>query len=530
MPHTVLVEGVEVDTRHWIGGQRVASADQSTAPTFTDVSPIDETELGQVSAGGPADAAAAVEAAQRAFPGWARTAPEQRAEILHRVADGVEKRLEDLAKVETRDNGSLIRSHRRGVMPRVALNFRFFADHLRTIASGAAHEDFETRGHRNHVSWDPAGVTAIITPWNAPLMLATWRIGPALAAGNTVVAKPPEWAPLTASLLADITAEAGLPDGVFNVVQGLGTQAGAPLVADPRVRRICFTGSVPTSRSIGASAAANVTPVSFELGGKSPLVVLEDADLDLAVSLAVEQFDNSGQVCLAAVRLLVHASIADEFLSRFLARAAQIRQGDPRDEATDIGPLISRKHFERVSGFVERALQDGATAPLGGGPNTDLGGLYFRPTLLTGASLGSEILCDEVFGPVLTFQTFTTEAEAVALANNTDYGLAATLVTGDPQRAERVAAQLSAGTVWVNCFFVRDLRAPFGGNGRSGIGREGGTWSFDFYCDVKNTCYSPNGWKTPARVDTLGATLPASPSQTVHSEPGRLPQAPEATA
>jgi 5-carboxymethyl-2-hydroxymuconic-semialdehyde dehydrogenase len=505
MPHTALVEGVEVDTRHWIGGRRVASA---SGATVSDVSPIDEAEIAQVSAGSEVEAAAAVAAAQEAFPGWAATTAQDRAEILHRVADGVEKRLEDLARVETRDNGSLIRSHRRGVMPRVALNFRFFADHLRRVASGAEHADFETRGHRNHVSWDPAGVTAIITPWNAPLMLATWRIGPALAAGNTVVAKPPEWAPLTASLLADITAEAGLPDGVFNVVQGLGADAGAPLVADPRVRRICFTGSVPTSRSIGASAAANVTPVSFELGGKSPLVVLEDADLDLAVSLAVEQFDNSGQVCLAAVRLLVHSSLADAFLERFLARAAQIRQGDPRDESTDIGPLVSRKHFERVSGFVERALADGATALLGGGPNTDLNGspgaggpgkgLYFRPTLLTGATLGSEILCEEVFGPVLTFQTFDTESAAVALANSTDYGLAATLVTGDPERAERVAAQLSAGTVWVNCFFVRDLRAPFGGNGRSGIGREGGTWSFDFYCDVKNTCYSPNGWSADA--------------------------------
>jgi 5-carboxymethyl-2-hydroxymuconic-semialdehyde dehydrogenase len=280
------------------------------------------------------------------------------------------------------------------------------------------------------------------------------------------------------------------------VLQGLGAQAGAPLVADPRVRRICFTGSVPTSRSIGAAAAANVTPVSFELGGKSPLLVLADADLDLAVELAVEQFDNSGQVCLAAVRIVVHAGLKDEFLHRFLARAAGIRQGDPREEATDIGPLISRPHFERVSGFVERAVAGGAHAVLGGGPNTDLGGLYFRPTVFEGAAAGSEILCEEVFGPVLTVQTFETDDEAVALANGTDYGLAATLVSGDPEHADRVASRLSAGTVWVNCFFVRDLSAPFGGNGRSGIGREGGTWSFDFYCDVKNTCTSPRGWRT----------------------------------
>jgi 5-carboxymethyl-2-hydroxymuconic-semialdehyde dehydrogenase len=479
------VEGVPVDTRHWIDGERVESA-----TTFEDVSPIDETVIAEVSSGDVATASAAVGAAQSAFPAWAATSPADRAAVLHRIADGVEARLEDLARVETRDNGSLLRSHRRGVMPRVAHNFRYFADHLLALS----HDDFDTRGHRNHVSWDPAGVCAIITPWNAPLMLATWRIAPALAAGNTVVAKPPEWAPLTASLLADITAEAGLPAGVFNVLQGIGTLAGAPLVADPRVRRISFTGSVPTALSVGAAAAANLTPVSFELGGKSPLLVFEDADLDLAVDLAVEQFDNSGQVCLAAVRILVHESVMDEFTAAFLNRANRIRQGDPREEATEIGPLVSRDHFDRVAGFVSRAQRGGARVVLGGGPNDVLGGLYFRPTVFVDMLPGSEILCEEVFGPVLTLQSFSSEAEAVAMANDTDYGLAATLVTGDKARAERVSSELSAGTVWVNCFFVRDLQAPFGGNGRSGIGREGGTWSFDFYCDVKNTVFAPNGW------------------------------------
>ena len=483
---TAVVAGVEVDTRHWIGGRRVEGSGR-----FEDVSPIDEQVIAEVSRGTAADADAAVAAAQEAFPAWASTPPKERAAILHRIADGVEARVEELAQVETRDNGSLIRSHRRGDMPRVAMNFRYFADHLLELA----HDDFDTRGHRNHVSWDPAGVTAIITPWNAPLMLATWRIGPALAAGNTVVAKPPEWAPLTASLLADIAAEAGLPPGVFNVVQGLGTEAGAPLVANPDVRRISFTGSVPTARVIGEAAARNVTPVSFELGGKSPLLVFEDADLDLAVDLAVEQFDNAGQVCLAAVRMLVHESIAETFTERVLERAQKIRQGDPRDESTDIGPLISRRHFERVDGFVQRAKADGAHALIGGEPNTDLGGLYYRPTIFAGATLKSEILCDEVFGPVLTLQTFSSEEEAIGMANDTRYGLAATLVTGDPVRAERVAAAVSAGTVWVNCFFVRDLQAPFGGNGESGIGREGGTWSFDFYCDVKNSVFSPKGWQ-----------------------------------
>ena len=485
------VAGTPVDTRHWIGGRRVAGVG-----TFEDVSPIDGQVIAHVARGTAVEADAAVAAARQAFPAWAATPAKERAAVLHRVADGVEARLEELAQLETRDNGSLLRSHRRGVMPRVAVNFRFFADHLLALH----HDDFDTRGHRNHVSWDPAGVTAVVTPWNAPLMLATWRIAPALAAGNTVVAKPPEWAPLTASVLADITREAGLPDGVFNVVQGLGAEAGAPLVANPVVRRISFTGSVPTARRIGAAAAANLTPVSFELGGKSPLLIMDDADLDLAVDLAVEQFDNSGQVCLAAVRILVQQGIADRFREAFLARAARLVPGDPRDGGTDLGPLIGAVHLERVDGFVRRAIAAGATVLLGGGPDDELnartGGFHYRPTVFTDLDPAMEIVRDEVFGPVLTIQTFGTEQDGVAMANATDYGLAATLVTSDPARAERISGRLSAGTVWVNCFFVRDLAAPFGGNGRSGIGREGGTWSFDFYCDVKNSVFAPNGWSS----------------------------------
>ncbi len=484
---TIIVEDVPVDTRHWIDGQRRASA---SGQTFTDVSPIDESVLGEISAGGRAEVDAAVDAARRAFPAWAALPVSERSAILRRVADGIDARAEELSRVETRDNGSLLRSHRRGVMPRVGQNFRYFADH----AVDAKHEDRQIRGHRERITYDPAGVVAVITPWNAPLMLATWRIGPALAAGDTVVLKPPEWAPLTASILADIMAGAGVPAGVFNVVQGTGTQAGAPLTAHPGIDRLSFTGSVPTAATIAAAAAPNIVPLSFELGGKSPLVVFADADLDLAVDLAVEQFDNAGQVCLGAFRMLVQDSVAEQFLERVVARAKGLVQGDPREPATDVSALVSRRHFERVAGFVERAVAAGARPVLGGGPNRDLGGLYFRPTILLDAQPGSEILTEEVFGPVLTLQTFATEEQAVQLANSTRFGLAATLVTGDPDRAERVSAQLSAGTVWVNCFFVRDLGAPFGGNKQSGIGREGGDWSFDFYCDVKNSVFSPNGW------------------------------------
>lgn len=480
------VEGFEVDTRHWIGGRRVEGAEH-----FRSISPIDETVIAEVSAGGPAEVGQAVEAATTAFKTWKRTSREQRAQLLHRVADIIESRVEPLAQVETRDNGSLLRSHRRGVMPRVAMNFRFFADWLLQLN----HPDFDVRGHRNHISWDPSGVAAIITPWNAPLMLGTWRIAPALAAGCTVVYKPPEWAPLTASLLADITAEAGLPDGVFNVVQGIGRDAGAALASHPKIRRLSFTGSVATARQIAAAAGANLVPLSFELGGKSPFLVFADSDLELAVNTAIGQYDNAGQVCLAGTRLLVEESIREKFLDAFLAKAKAIRQGDPRDEATDIGPQISRPHFERVDGFVQRALASGLKPVLGGGPNSDLGGLYYRPTLFLDPPGGSEILREEVFGPVLCLQSFRSEEEAIALANDTEYGLAAIVMTGDPQRAERVTSRVSAGLVWNNCFFVRDLRQAFGGNGRSGIGREGGTWSFDFYCDVKNSVYAPHGWR-----------------------------------
>jgi 5-carboxymethyl-2-hydroxymuconic-semialdehyde dehydrogenase len=395
----------------------------------------------------------------------------------------------ELAAVETRDNGSLLRSMRNSVMPRVARNFRFFADHLLELGEREmAYEAFAER-----VSWDPSGVEAVITPWNAPLMLASWRFAPALAAGNTVVLKPPEWAPLTASLFADIARDAGLPDGAFNVVQGIGEEAGAALVAHPTVDRVSFTGSVATGRLVAAAAGGNLTPVALELGGKSPFVAFADADFDAVITQAVNQFDNAGQVCLAGTRLIVEASIYDEFLERFIEAAGGVVQGDPRDDATAIGPLITREHFDRVDGFVRRGSADGTRALIGGGPNEDLGGLYYRPTVFVDAPAGAEILQQEVFGPVLTVEPFADEDDAVLRANATDYGLAAIVYTGDPERASRVSERLVAGTVWVNCFFVRDLAAPFGGARNSGIGREGGTWSFDFHADVKNVCTAPWG-------------------------------------
>ncbi|MCF8536038.1 MAG: aldehyde dehydrogenase [Rhodoluna sp.] len=484
---TIDLVGASIDTRHFINGSRVASAE-----TFTNTSPVDGSFLGEISRGGEHEVNLAVAAAKAAFKGWAAMGPKKRGELLHKLADLVEANIETLAQLETMDNGSLLRSHRRGVMPRVALNIRFFAD---WAINDLHHEVFETRGHSNNISWDPSGVCALITPWNAPLMLATWKIGPALAAGDTVVLKPAEWTPLSASYFADLTKQAGIPDGVFNVVQGYGKEAGAALVAHKDISRISFTGSVPTAKVIARSAADNLTPISFELGGKSPLLVFEDADLDLAAELAVEQYDNAGQVCLSGTRILVHESVADDFAAKFIERAGKITQGDPRDENTDIGPQIHQVHFDRIKGFVDRAKAEGADIIMGGEPNAELGGLFFRPTLVKNPAANSEIVTAEVFGPVLCMQTFKTDEQALEMANGTEFGLAAVVVSGKREHADKITKELVAGTIWVNCFFVRDLRAPFGGSKKSGIGREGGTWSFDFYADVKNTVVSPNGWK-----------------------------------
>ena len=467
-------------TGHYIDGRRVDSGD-----TFEVRSPIDWDgwKLADVARGGAAEVDAAVAAARRAFPGWSALGPEGRQAALGRLADAVDEAVPRLAAVETVDNGSLHEAMSKRVLPRAAHNIRFFADYA--VECLAEPERTLPGGERNRVRYDPAGVVAVSTPWNAPFMLATWRVGPALAAGNTVVLKPPEWAPLTCSLLGDLAEEAGLPPGVLNVVHGTGAEAGAPLTGHPDVDRVAFTGSPRTARTVYADAATQLTPVSFELGGKSPFLVFEDADLDAAAATAAYQYDNSGQVCLAGTRLLVQRSVMELFLERFRARVNEIVVGDPREAATTYGPLIHPVALERVTGHVERARNAGARLVFGGEP---LGGLYYPPTLFTDVPADAEILQREVFGPVLTFQEFADEEEAIRLANATEYGLAATIYTGSEQRADRLAAAVVTGTVWVNCFYVRDLETPFGGARQSGVGREGGRHSFDFYCDVKTVC------------------------------------------
>jgi acyl-CoA reductase-like NAD-dependent aldehyde dehydrogenase len=471
------VAGVEVATGHFIGGEPWSPGSR----TFEVNSPIDGSLLGEVAAGTREDVNRAVDAARTAFPAWAGLGPDGRGAILDRFAQAILDHKEQLAAVETADNGSLLIGNLKRIVDRSAHNIAFFSKLARELRPAPIHG----HGVDNHVRYEPAGVAGLITPWNAPLMLSTWKIGPALAAGNTVVLKPPEWAPLSCSLLARIATGAGVPPGVFNVVQGIGAEAGQALIDHPGVDRLSFTGSIATGKLVAAAAAANLTPVSLELGGKSPFVVFADADLDEAAASVASQFNNAGQVCLAGTRILVAAEIEADFRARVLKAAQAFVVGDPRQRGVRVGPLIHRRQLEKVGGFVDRALAGGATALLGGAPHA-LGGLYYQPTILAGVEQSSEIVQHEVFGPVLTWQTFGSEVEAIELANGTDYGLAAVVYTRDRERAERVAANIVAGTVWVNCFFVRDLEAPFGGARKSGIGREGGNWSFDFFCDVKN--------------------------------------------
>ena len=472
---TTVGAGIDVSPEHLIGGRRVGSAS-----TFTDISPIDQSVLAEVARGGRREADLAVVAAREAFPGWAALGPEGRAPYLRRLADLIDASIDRIAEVECLDMAMLQRSLQARVIGRGARNFRSYAE----LAEGYTERVWSSGSTDNRVIRMPSGPAAVITPWNAPFMLSTWKTAPALAAGSTVILKPPEWAPLSCSILAELTVEAGFPPGVFNLVQGIGEEAGAALVAHPGLRRISFTGSPETGRSIGASAAANIVPFTAELGGKGPLIVFADADIEAAAAKAAGQYDDAGQVCLAGTRLLVQESVAEEFLRRFHAGVDAQVLGDPRDDATTISPLIHPDHLARVEGFVERARANGDRV-VRGGKRSDLGGLWYEPTLIEPKSNASEIVQREVFGPVLTYQTFGDEAEAVALANSTAYGLSAIIYTGTRERAERVGRAVRAGTVWVNTFLVRDLTAPFGGTGISGIGREGGDHALDFYSDLK---------------------------------------------
>ena len=465
-----------VSPDHYIGGRRVPSDTR-----FETRSPLDwDWKLADVARGDALTADLALTEAAEAFPGWVALGPQGRAEILHRLADLIDGNVAEIALVECVDMAMLLDSLEARAVHRGAENFRNYAD----LSSGHQGREWTSKGTRNQVQRMPAGPAVIITPWNAPWILSTWKVAPALAAGNTVILKPAEWSPLSASLLADLAEEAGMPAGVLNVVQGIGEEVGAALVRDRRVRRISLTGSPETARHVGEAAARNIVPFTAELGGKGPLIVFADADIDAAAKKAAGQYDDAGQVCLAGTRLLVEESVGPEFLELFHRYTDKHVLGDSRSPSTTISPLIHPDHLRRVEGFVERAREAGDRV-IRGGERWKEDGLWYLPTLIEPASNYSEVVQREVFGPVLTYQTFAEEPEAVDLANSTQYGLSGIVYTGSEERAHRVGSAIRAGTVWVNTFLVRDLSAPFGGCRISGIGREGGDYALDFHSDLK---------------------------------------------
>jgi 5-carboxymethyl-2-hydroxymuconic-semialdehyde dehydrogenase len=468
--------------RHYIGGAFVESFD---GRTFETLNPATNEVLAEAADGGQREIDAAVAAARKAFDEgpWPRMSAAQRASALRDVATLLRENAAEFIEAEVLDIGLPI-TQMGGLAARAAANFDYYAGVVSELHGRAFQVGDE---FLNYTIRKPVGVAALIMPWNAPLMLTTWRLAPALAAGNTIVLKPAEWSPLTATLLARVLEQAGLPPGVFNVVHGFGESAGAPLSAHPDVQLVAFTGETTTGRLIAAAGAATLKRVSMELGGKSPVVVFEDADPELAVDAALAQiFTLNGQRCTAGSRLLVARPLYDSVVAAIAERARNIRVGDPFDKRTELGPLIHPEHYERVLGYVESAREEGATVLAGGQRPAGLDvGNFLEATVIGDVDENMKVFREEIFGPVLVATPFDDEAEAVRLANATPYGLAAYVWTNDLTRAHRVAAAIDTGMCWVNSQNVRDLRTPFGGTKQSGIGREGGDYAFDFYSDTE---------------------------------------------
>ncbi len=466
------------------------------ANEFADVNPADGSVIAKVAEADRELVDAAVGAARRALRGeWGQFGVRERAARLHKVADAIEARFDCFLTAEVADTGKPVSLARKLDIPRASANFRIFAD----LVKSAALESFQTEtpdGNNalNYAVRKPLGVVGIITPWNLPLLLLTWKVAPALACGNTVVVKPSEETPATATLLAEVMQEAGIPDGVYNVVHGFGpNSAGEFLTQHPEVNAVTFTGESQTGAAIMKTVSAGVKPVSFELGGKNAAVVFADCDFEETVSgISDAVFLNTGQVCLCAERVYVERKILDRFVDALKQKAESLKLGSPLESATTIGPLISKPHREKVLSYYKLAREEGAEVVTGGGlpsfGNALDNGFFIQPTILTGLSESARCVKEEIFGPVCHVAPFDTEEEAVHMANDTKYGLAASIWSSNLKRGHRVAQQMNVGITWVNCWFLRDLRTPFGGVGLSGIGREGGVHSLNFYSELNNIC------------------------------------------
>jgi 5-carboxymethyl-2-hydroxymuconic-semialdehyde dehydrogenase len=471
--------------QHLINGKAVTSD-----AYLETINPATQAVLAEVAAGGEAEINAAVAAAKAAFPKWAATAAPQRAKLMRKLGELVAAHVPELARTETDDTGQVIAQTGKQLIPRAADNFNYFAEMCVRVDG----HTYPTETHLNYTLFHPVGVCALISPWNVPFMTATWKVAPALAFGNTAVLKMSELSPLTAARLGELALEAGIPPGVLNVVHGTGSGAGEPLVRHPDVRAISFTGSTATGNRI--VQAAGLKKFSMELGGKSPFVVFEDADLSRALDAAIFMiFSNNGERCTAGSRILVQKSIYADFCAQFAARAQRIKVGDPQDESTTIGPMISTAHLAKVRSYIELGPREGATLLCGGLAAPDLPdrvkhGNYVLPTVFADVDNRMRIAQEEIFGPVACLIPFESEADAIAQANNTRYGLSSYVWTENIGRATRVAAAVEAGMCFVNSQNVRDLRQPFGGTKASGTGREGGTWSYEVFLEPKNVCVS----------------------------------------
>ncbi|MGW0815874.1 5-carboxymethyl-2-hydroxymuconate semialdehyde dehydrogenase [Streptomyces viridiviolaceus] len=465
--------------RHWIGGELVDAADRRT---FDVSDPVSNEVYALAARGTAADVEKAVSAARAAFPAWSAISNRERANVLNRIADAVEARHEQLAAFETYDTGLPI-TQARGQARRAAENFRYFADVIVALGEEAFRQGDD---QFSYVVRTPVGVAGLITPWNTPFMLESWKLAPALASGCTLVLKPAEWTPLSASLWPEIFAEAGVPAGVVNIVHGIGEEAGQALVDHPDVPLISFTGSTDTGRHIIRSSAQHLKTTSMELGGKSPAIVFADADLDAALdSVVFGVFSLNGERCTAGSRVLVERPVYEEFTRRLAERAANVRVGEPSDPVTEVGALVHTEHYERVLNYVEIGKKEARLLAGGARPDHLTDGNYLQPTVFADVERDARIFQEEIFGPVVAVAPFDTEQEAIELANATQFGLAAYIWTSNLKRGHRVAHAVESGMLWLNSHNVRDLRTPFGGVKSSGVGREGGAHSIDFYTESK---------------------------------------------